>query len=100
MIHKDEIFSGTTSSGIYSQNTPSLVSCICKLVLITATNNDTTFDFQITDSGGRVIYRKEGITGVLRDNPDLPMRDINTMRIETASNDEAFSGKLSVMEVS
>ena len=99
MLHKDEIFSGTTSSGTYSQNTGKLVSCICKLILITATSDYTTFDFQITDSGDRIIYKKEGITGVLRDNPDLPMRDINTMTISTSSNDEAFSGKLSLMEV-
>jgi len=99
MLHKDEIFSGTTSSGIYSQNTGGLVSCLCKLILITATTTTRTFDFKIIDSGNRIIYHKEGITGVLRDTPEIPMRDINTMRIENADADEVFSGKLSLMEV-
>jgi len=98
MLHKDVLFSGTTSSGVYSQNTDNLVSCLCKLILITATTATTTFDFKIIDSGNRIVYHKEGITGVLRDNPEIPLRDINTMKIETSSTDEAFSGKLTVRE--
>jgi len=99
MLHKDIILSGTPSSGVYAVNTDNLVSCLCKLILITATTNTTTFDFKILDSGSRVVYHKEGITGTLRDTPDFPLRDINTLRIENASTDEAFTGKVSVMEV-
>jgi len=105
MLHKDEIFSGTTSSGVYSQNTQALVSCLCKLILITATTATRTFDFKVIDSGNRIIFHREGITGVYLSSSDekfgeFPMRDINTMRIENADDDEAFSGKLSLLEVS
>ena len=100
MLHKDVLFSGTTSSGVYSQNTDNLVSCLCKLILISAATATTTFNFKIIDSGNRVIYYKEGITGTLRDyNVELPLMDINTIRIETASVDAAFTGKITVQEV-
>lgn len=99
MLHKDIIFSQTASSGVALQNTDNLVSCLLKLVLITAATATTTFDFKILDSGSRIVYHKEGITGTLRDEPETPLRDINTLRIETASVDEAFTGKVTLTEV-
>lgn len=99
MLHKDIIFSQTASSGVALQNTDSLVSCLLKLVLINAATATTTFDVKVIDSGNRTVYHKEGVTGTLRDEPETPLRDINTIRIENASTDEAFTGKFTVTEV-
>ncbi len=99
MNNYEILISGTPSSGTYSVNTPKLVSCYLKQIVIKATTATPTFYFDITDKQNNVIYNTETqATGTLRQEMEIPMKEINTLRIYTASADEAFIGKLSLTE--
>ena len=91
--------SGTPSSGIYSVNTSRIINGIIKQIILKAATSTTTFYFDITDDHNNVIYNTEtAATGTLRQEMEIPIKEINTLRIYTASADEAFTGKLSILE--
>ena len=91
--------SQTASSGSWSFNTVKLRSCLLRLIVVKAASTDTTFSFKITDPKDNIIYETAfPATGTLREQVAIPMRDINTLTVSSASANEAFTGLLSVEE--
>lgn len=95
MLHYEIEISQTASNGTWSFNTSKLNSCLLRLVIIKATTTTTTFSFKIEDPQDNIVYETEfPATGTLREQTQVPLRDINTLTVSSASTDEAFEGKL------
>ena len=99
-MHNYEIeISQTASSGAWSFNTGKLVSCLLKQIIIKAATSTTTFNLTITDRNNNIVYFTETpATGTLRVEVEIPLKDVNTIAESNASADEAFTGKLVVIE--
>lgn len=94
------LISQTASSGTWSFNTAKLTSAILKQVIVKAATATTTFNFQIIDDHDLIVFNTETpATGTLRQELDLPLKGICTIKVLNSSVDEAFTGKLSLMEV-
>ena len=92
--------SQTTVGGEISWNTLKLVTGRLMLILIKADSTDTTFHFSITDAQNNVIFETDTkATGTLRRYVNIPINEINTLKIFNASANEAFTGKLTSLEV-
>lgn len=99
MNNYDIPISRTASSGAWSFNTPKLVSCILKQIIAKATTATTTFGFRITDKNNNIVYETPtAITGILREEKEIPLKDYNTVEVFGSSADEAFTGKLNISE--
>lgn len=99
MFNSEVGISQTASSGSWSFNSPKLVSCFLKQILVKAATSTTTFVFSITDSKGNIVYQNDTpATGTLRVEVEIPLKDICTLAVSNSSVDEAFSGKLSLVE--
>ena len=95
MLHNDIEISGTASSGTFSVNTPKLVSGLLKLIIVKSATNTTTFDFDLTDEKDNIIFTTETkATGALREQVEIPIKNIITMRVFNSSVNETFTGKL------
>lgn len=101
LIYAIEI-SGTPSSGTYSFNTQKFNAAILKQVILKATSNDTTFDFKITDNRNNnpidTSISGESATGIMNKQLEIPLKGICTIAIINASADEAFTGRLMIIE--
>jgi hypothetical protein len=99
-MHNYEIpISQTASSGTWSFNTGKLVSGYLKQILVKATTAITTFGFRITDYKNNVVFQTETYaTGTLRQEVEIPLREINTIEVFGSSAEEAFTGKLVFVE--
>jgi len=95
MLHYEIPISETASSGTWASNTVKLNSCLLRLIVIKAATSTTTFSFKITDPKGNIVYETDTkATGTLREQVELPLRDVNTLTVSSASVNEAFTGKL------
>ena len=91
--------SETASSGAWSVNTPKLVSCHLKQIIIKAATDSTTFDVNITDWKDNIVFTTDTkATGTHRQELEVPLKDINTLSVSNSSADEAFTGKIVVEE--
>jgi len=98
LIYKIDI-SQTSSSGAWSFNTKKIVSGLLKQIIIEAATATTTFGVTITDDKNNIVYFTDTkATGTLRECADIPIKGIHTIAVDTASADEAFTGKLMVVE--
>lgn len=92
--------SQTSSSGSWSFNTPKVVSSLLKQIIIKAATSTTTFGVTITDDKNNIIYFTDTKpTGTLRHEIEIPFKGIHTIAVDNASNDEAFTGKISFQEL-
>ena len=99
MLIYDISISQTASSGAWSFNTKSIDDGLLRLIVVKAATATTTFNLTITDPQDNIIfYTETPATGTLREQMAIPIKDINTVAVSSASADEAFTGKLSVME--
>lgn len=91
--------SSTAVSGTWSANSSKLVSSLLKQIIVKAATSTTTFEFDITDEKDNVIFTTEyPATGTLREEKDIPVKNILTLRVFNSSVDEAFTGKVCVVE--
>ncbi len=98
LIHK-ETLSGTTSSGSFSVNTSNLkVEGLMSIVCARPATSTTIYDIKIVDNGGFTIYERTDETGELAEEVLLPVRDIHTITISNATNDELFNLRLYIRE--
>lgn len=101
LIYAIEI-SKTASGNTWSFNTPKFDSAILKQVIVKATSNDTTFDFQLIDEKNNnvidtTISGDAGI-GTYNRQFDIPLKGIYTVKALNVSENEAFTGRLMIME--
>jgi len=95
IVHNEIAILGTTSGGTFSQNTDKLVSGILRLIVLKPATNSTTYRLTITDSKNNEIYYNETpVTGTLREQVAIPIKDVNTITVSSASEDELFTGKM------
>jgi hypothetical protein len=88
------------SSGTFAVNTPKLVSSILRQIIIKAATSTTTFDVKIEDRKDNVVYEiNTKATYILREETEVPIKDVLTLTISNASADEAFTGKLCLEEI-
>lgn len=100
LLNPIEISAQTAVSGTWSFNTPKLVSALLKQILVKAATATTSFDFQLIDDRSNVVYSTDTpATGTLRQELDLPMKGIYTVKVLNSSADEAFTGRLMLLEV-
>ena len=93
-------FSGTTASGVYSANTKKFNSVLLKQIIIEFTTDGTTFNLAITDRDGLTVFNTDTVaTSKYRQEMEIPLKDICTVRISSASADEVFKGKILVQEI-
>ena len=99
-MHNYEIpISQTASSGAWSFNTSKLVSCLLRQIIVKATTATTTFGIRITDKDDNIVFETDTLaTGTLRQEIEIPLKEINTVACFSSSADEAFTGKLVVSE--
>ena len=97
----------TASSGTWSFNTQEFTASSnshLTQILVSAATSTTTFDFYIQDNhkDSRIIYDTRtddgDATGTLRDSPNIPLVGIYTVYVINSSNDELFTGLLTVSE--
>jgi len=99
MLNQEIQISETASGGAWSFNTPKLVSCFLKQIIIKADSDDTTFYITITDENNNIVYYTEvAATGTLRQELEIPLKGINTVSGSGASADEPFTGKITLTE--
>lgn len=99
MLLNPILISQTAASGTWSFNTPKLTSGILKQIIVKAATITTTFDFQIIDENSLIIYNTDTpVTGILRHEIELPLKGVCTIKVLNSSADEAFTGKLSILE--
>ena len=101
LIHVIKI-SQTASSGAWSFNTVKIEGGILSQIIVKALSADTTFDFTITDNEDVIVYdtaeRGLSATGTLNDDVNIPFKGTYTLAVSGASADEAFTGKLMVLD--
>lgn len=91
--------SQTAVIGVWSFNTKDITNGLLRLIVVKANTATTTFFLTITDSQSDIIYYNETpATGTLREQVAIPIKGINTIAVSSASVDEAFTGKLSIVE--
>ncbi len=93
----------TASGGEWSFNTLKIVSGKLEQVLIEATNNDTVFDFSMTDKNGNepidTSKSNQSGTGFLNILPNIPLAGIYTVKVFNSSlATETFTGRIIVAE--
>lgn len=99
IVHHEVNVNQTASGGAWSFNTSKLKSGLLRLIVIKPLTSDTTYRLTITDSKNNIIYYNEtAVTGTLREQLLIPVKDVNTIAVSGASRDELFSGLLSVEE--
>lgn len=96
-VHPVEV-SQTASSGAWSFNTQKFNGCLLRHVVVKALTGSTTFDFTITDDKDNVVYAPTTATGTLRAEVAIPLRGIYTVAVSSSSRDEAYTGRLGVIE--
>lgn len=105
-IHLVEI-SQTASSGEWSFNTLNIRPAgICKEIYIKAATATTTFDFKMVDEKSNIVYdtlemnadEPKTATGKLYDFTQIPMRGVYTLTVYNSSADEAFTGRLLILQ--
>ena len=94
------LISQTAASGTWSFNTAKLTSAILKQIVVKAATATTTFDFQIIDDNSLIVFdTNTPATGILRQELELPLKGICTIKVLNSSVDEAFTGKIMCLEV-
>lgn len=103
MIINPVPFSGTTSDGAWTGDTP-YIEGILNLVSCKFNTATTTFDFKITKKANGVpIFKGKDIgagdeEGEMAESPNISVRGIYTITIANASKDETFEGELGIRE--
>jgi len=97
MLIHPELLKLTTSAGSASGNTQNLMG-ICYEILVKPATESTVYDIKITDSSSIVIYERTTETGTLSEIDTLPMKDVYTITISNATEDELFLVKLMLRE--
>ena len=101
MLINSLLISQTAASGAWSFNTQKLVSSLIRQIIVKAATSTTTFDFTITDNNNNIVYTTDTkATGTLRVELTIPISGICTFAVANSSVDEAFTGKVSIQEVS
>lgn len=99
MHNYDVQISKTAASGTWSFNTAKLVSGYLKQIIVKAATTTTTFMVSITDPFGNVIYNtNREATGTLKEELEIPIQGICTVTVSNSSADEAYTGKLAIIE--
>lgn len=89
----------TAVSGKWSVNTVKFASAVLKQIVVEAASSTTTFGFTLTDEKNLTVYTTDTkATGKLREEVNIPLKGIYTMAVADASADNAFTGRLMVME--
>lgn len=88
LIHQEQL-KLTTSAGSASGNTTKLMG-ICNQVLVKPGTSSTTYDIQLVNSQGIVVYERTSETGTLSEFVIMPMTGIYTVSLSNATNNELF----------
>ena len=97
LIHPVEI-DQASSAAVWSFNSESIAGGILYHMVVSALTPATTYNFTVTDDQGNIIYLKTGAAGTHREEVVIPVRGVLTLAVDTASADEAFTGRLMVDE--
>ena len=95
--------SKTTVAGTVSWNTLDIPAGIMSHVCLHSADGTTTFDFDMTDADGLIVYDtdrrdKTAIHYLDDDEVHVPLTGIYTCRIYNASSDQTFTGRIMVEE--
>ena len=96
LLHKENL-DATAVSGEISENTIFLEG-ICKQIIVEPATSTTSYEINITDNEGTIVFETDTETGTYPELTDLPMRGIYTFNITSATNDEDFKIQL-ILEV-
>ena len=96
-VHPVEV-SQTAASAAWSFNTEEFKGALLRHIVIKAASTDTTFTITLTDDKSNVVYDSGVATGTLRAEVAIPVRGVYTVATADSSADEAFTGRLSVLE--
>ena len=84
--------SGTTVSGTVSVNLGAPAMGLVRQIVVDPATDSTTFDFAILNPQSIIIFERISETGTFSEMlTGLPMIGIYTLRIQSATNDEAFT---------
>lgn len=89
----------TASGGVWAFNSPVINGGMLYHVVCVASNGATTFNFTITDDKDNVIYTPTNATGAHRAEVQIPVRGVITIGVNSASADNAFTGRLMIEEM-
>ena len=84
--------------GFWSGNTLKVLGDLCQQIYVKAATSTTVFDVSIIDPDSVSVRKFTSITGTLNDITPFPMAGINTIEIDNATKDEAFTVLVCVLE--
>ena len=93
--HKERL-TGTASSGSFTVNTQHL-NGLLRQVIVSPTTVTTAYDIKITDPNSLDFFQCTSQVGNVGKGISLPIHGINTVAIDNASADEAFTIELALM---
>jgi hypothetical protein len=67
----------------------------CNRIFVKPPSDSVSFDIVITNDNGLDIYSRQGITGVLNDVSNQPMKGIHTVSFTNISTDGLFKTEFS-----
>jgi len=84
--------------GYWAGNTSKVLGDLCQQIYVKALTSTTIFDVSIIDPDSVSIRKFTNITGTLNDLTPFPMAGINTVEINNATVNEAFTVLVCVLE--
>ncbi len=90
ILTDSKAFSITAVAGTVSREI-AINNAILMQIYINPATSSTTYDIKINDENGKTVYHEEDETGLLNDIIEIPTYGNQTVVIENASADEAFS---------
>ena len=97
-VYRYKPSSVTPVSGFWSGNTLKVLGDLCQQIYVKATTSTTVFDVSIIDPDSVFVRKFTDITGTLNDLTPFPIAGINTVEIDNATVDEAFTVLVCVLE--
>ena len=88
----------TVSAGYWSGTTLNIIGDKCTQILVEAAQDDTEFDFIMTDENDVEVQRFDDEVGLLNDMTPFSARGEYTLEIENATSDEEFKVMLCFLE--
>ena len=97
MLIDHQLLQGTLDSGAFSANT-SHIRGLIKQVIVVPTSESTTYDVNIINPLGAIIYERTSESGTISELTDIPTNGIYTVSITNATVDEIITIQIVTQE--
>jgi hypothetical protein len=94
-VYKD--LSATITSGSWSDNIIK-TNGIARQIYIESDSAGTVYDFKMIDSDNLVMLERTGITNILNELIEMPLKGVYTLQILNSTVDEDFKIKIVICE--